>query len=91
MRPIDCDIDLRRWRTDDGESNAEQIQRLLVHLPRVMEEELTERQRQIITMHFYQELTVTEIARRLGVNPSTVSRSLQRSAQKLQRFLRCTV
>ena len=39
-------------------------------------------------MHFDQNQTVSQIARELGVNPSTVTRSLQRSKRRLYRCLR---
>ena len=84
-------FDLRHWRTEEGESTTERVARVLTHLPRAMEEELTPRQRQILEMHFFEDLTVTQIARRLGVRPSTVSRSLQRSARKLNHILRYSV
>ena len=93
MAPTGSDrsFDLRHWRTGDGDSNTERIARLLEHLPRAMEEELTARQRQIVEMHFYEDLTVTQIAQQLKVHPSTVTRTLQRSAEKLQRVLRYTL
>ena len=91
MTSIESEYSLRRWRTEDGESNAEQRRRLLEHLPRAMEEELTERQRQILQLHFYEEKSVSQIARELHLHPSTVTRSLQRSAQRLQRILRYTI
>lgn len=53
--------------------------------------ELTPRQRQMVDMQFQEELTVTEIARRLGVNKSTVSRCLRRARQRLYSRLRFTL
>lgn len=82
---------LRRWRTEDAETNREQLARLIAHLPVAVREELTDRQRQVLTMHFYEEKTVCQIARELHLNPSTVSRTLQRATQRLYRILRYTV
>ncbi|MBE6918338.1 MAG: sigma-70 family RNA polymerase sigma factor [Ruminococcaceae bacterium] len=88
MRIISSDsIDLRRWRTEHGESNREQLQRLLEHLPRAMEQELTERQRQVVEMYFYRNMSEVQIARELQVNPSTVCRTLQRATNRLRRVL----
>lgn len=42
-------------------------------------EALTARQRQLLRMNFEQNKTVTEIAQELGVNKSTVSRTLLRA------------
>lgn len=39
-------------------------------------------------MHFDQDLSVTQIARELHVNPSTITRTLQRAKGRLRRCLR---
>ncbi len=38
-------------------------------------------------MHFEQNMSVTEIARELGLNRSTVSRTLRRAQERLRRCL----
>lgn len=93
MRNISSDagIDLRRWHTEEGEANSEQLARLAAHLPLAIERELTERQRQMITMYFYENMNTSQIARKLQLNPSTVSRTLRRATQRLQRVLRYTM
>lgn len=91
MKPIESDFSLRCWHAGNAESNDELRQRLLAHLPRAMEQELTRRQQQIVYLHFYEKKSVSQIARELHVHPSTVSRSLQRSARRLQQVLRYTV
>ena len=91
MTPIESDFSLRRWRAENAGSNEEQRRRLLALLSQATRTELTERQRQIVHLHFYEEKSVTQIARELNLHPSTVSRSLQRSARRLQRVLRYTV
>ena len=82
---------LRHWRSAEGDEPSEKLARLVAHLPRAIEEELTPRQRQIVHLHFYDGLSVTQIAQQLNVHPSTVTRSLQRSARKLQHILLYTV
>ena len=93
MRHINCnrDFDLRRWRSENGESNSEQMARLLAHLPRAMEEELTHRQQQVVEMYFFRNMTQTQIAQALQVHPSTVQRTLHRASLRLQRVLVYTV
>ena len=77
------------WRRGlDGGGNAEQLERLLAYLPQAIEEELTDRQRQMVGMYFYQNMNASQIARELQLNPSTVSRTLHRATQRLQRVLR---
>ena len=60
----------------------------LQRIRRVIKEELTELQREIITAYYFQEMNIPEIARMRGVNKSTISRTLKRAEQKLQRYLR---
>ena len=60
-----------------------QIRRIL----RVMERELTEKQRRTLMAYYFDELTPAEIARRQGVHRSTVTRSLKRAEARLRRHL----
>ena len=55
---------------------------------RVIREELTENQRQILLAYYIQNRTIPQIAEDRGVNKSTVSRTLHRAEGKLRRFLR---
>ena len=53
-----------------------------------MQQELTPRQREILQMRFTGGMSITGIAKELGLNKSTVSRSLTRSVERLYRSLR---
>lgn len=85
--PLDI-ASLRLWKQAQGGTNSEQTRRLLINLPVAVEQELTERERQILRMHFTQNMRVTDIARELGIQKSTVSRALSRATEKLYRALR---
>ena len=63
--------------------NKVQIQRML----RVMEQELTKRQRETLEAYYFEELRPAEIARRQGVHRSTVMRTLRRAENRLRRHL----
>ena len=80
---------LAQWQ-QGAEDNSRRLRRLRRRLPDAMAE-LTPRQRQMVDMQFQEELTVTEIAQRLGVNKSTVSRCLRRARQRLYSRLRFTL
>lgn len=54
----------------------------------VMLFELTDLQRQIMTDYYFHHLTIAHIAEIRGVNKSTVSRTLKRAREKVQRYLR---
>lgn len=65
-------------------SRDRQRQRLL----RVIDAELTARQREIITAYYLENRSMTEIARTHGINKSTVCRTLQRAEKRMRRCLR---
>ena len=87
-RVIDFNADLQVWMRENAEDNSEQLSRLKRNLRQARELELTPPQRQVLTMHFDQDLSVTQIARELHVNPSTITRTLQRAKGRLRRCLR---
>lgn len=60
----------------------------LKRVQRVMQEELTELQRQTLTAYYFQQQTIPQIAADRGVNKSTVCRTLRRAEEKLRRYLR---
>lgn len=55
---------------------------------RVIAEELTPIQREILLEYYIQNRKITEIARDRGIHKSTVSRTLKRAEGKLRRYLR---
>ena len=60
----------------------------LKRVQRVIREELTENQRQILLAYYIQDQTIPQIAESRGVNKSTVCRTLHRAEEKLKRYLR---
>ena len=85
--PIDI-ASLCLWRQEQSGDNQERIRRLLSDLPLAVQQELTPRQREILQMRFTGGMSITGIAKELGLNKSTVSRSLTRSVERLYRSLR---
>ena len=59
----------------------------LKRLRKVIREELTDLQREAIVGFYFQEQTISAIARARGVNKSTVCRTLHRAEQKLRKYL----
>ena len=82
--------DMVVYRRETAEDNALQMERLRRNLRQARERELTPRQQQILELRYDRQLSVTEIARELGVHPSTVSRTLKRAQERLRRCLRYT-
>ena len=54
----------------------------------VIREELTQIERETLTAYYFQEMTVVQIALARGVNKSTVSRTLRRAENRLQKYLK---
>ena len=68
--------------------NAGEHSRLKRTLIRAIREELTDRQRQVLTMYYLREMTINQIGAELEIYPSTVYRTLRRAEQRLFRCLR---
>ena len=60
----------------------------LKRVQRVIQEELTDLQRETLIAYYFQEQTLTKIAQERGVNKSTVCRTLHRAEEKLRRYLK---
>lgn len=54
----------------------------------VIDRELTWHQRRMVMGYYYEKKTVTQLAAELGVNKSTVSRTLNRARRRMSRCLR---
>ena len=78
--PIDI-ASLCLWRQEESGDNRERIRRLLSNLPLAVQQE-------ILRLRFTGGMSVTAIAEKLGLNKSTVSRSLARSMERLYKSLR---
>ena len=80
--------DMTVWLRDHAEDNSEQLERLRRGLRRAREQELTPRQREMVFLYYDRGLKMSQIAQKLGVNRSTVSRTVKRAKQRLYRCLR---
>jgi len=59
----------------------------LKRLQKMVREELTEFQREAIVGFYFQNRSISAIARARGVNKSTVCRTLHRAEEKLRKYL----
>lgn len=80
--------DLTVWNREHAADNSERLERLRRNLRQARERELTPRQRQVVDLYFDQGMTIPQIAGELGLNRSTVSRTLHRAKARLYRCLR---
>ena len=80
--------DMAAWLRANAQDNDGELLQLKRNLRMARQEALNARQRQLLRMNFEQNKTVTEIAQELGVNKSTVSRTLLRAKRRLYQCLR---
>lgn len=80
--------DLAVWNRMNAGDNSERLERLRRNLRQAREQELTPRQRQLLELYYDQGMNIPQIAKALGVNRSTVSRTLRRARDRLYRCLR---
>ena len=79
--------DMTVWLQAHDSGNQEQMERLRRHLRQARERELTPRQQQVLLLYYEQNMNCAEIARMLGLNRSTVSRTVRRARERLRRCL----
>lgn len=60
----------------------------LARIQRVIQEELTDVQREILIAYYFQEQTIPQIAAHRGVNKSSICRTLHRAEDRLRRYLK---
>lgn len=60
----------------------------LQRLRRVMDAELTEKQRRAVVGYYLDGKNIPELARQYGVNKSTISRTLRRAEDRMRRCLK---
>ena len=80
--------DMAVWLRQNASDNSEQHERLLRNLPKVIKFELTPRQRQVVVMYYFQRKNIPEIAAELGLSRSTISRTLKRGRDRIQKYLK---
>ena len=80
--------DMVRWANLMAEDNGEELTVLRRRLAGALREELTPRQREVLTLYYQGTMNMAQIGAALGVRPCTVSRTLRRGEERLRRCLR---
>ena len=83
-----ADMAMYMRQISNESTNSSQISRLKRNLIRCIQEDVTERQRTVLLMYYSQGMNMREIGEELGVDKSTVSRTIKRGEKRLQRCLR---
>lgn len=71
-----------------GTSNRQSVKALNSILNTVIEQELTQRQREVVRMYYFDGKNTIEIAEKLGLKKSTVSRTMIRARSKIRSSLK---
>lgn len=79
--------DLVSWERESAPDNEEQLERLRRNLRAARQQVLTDRQRQVLELYYDRGLTMGQIALKLHLNRSTVSRTLRRARDRLYHCL----
>ena len=69
---------------EGSDTNIRDIKKMKQILCKALKSELTERQRQCVTMYYYDDMKMKEIASTLSLSPSTVTRHIKAAQRKLK-------
>ena len=69
-------------------TNTQEMDRVKLALWRALHEDITEKQRQYLLLYYGEGMNMGQIGRQMGVDKSTVSRTIKRGEDKLRRCLR---
>jgi RNA polymerase sigma factor (sigma-70 family) len=69
-------------------TNTEELDRVKLALWRALHEDVTEKQLQYLLLYYGEGLNMKQIGQQLGVDKSTVSRTIKRGEERLRRCLR---
>lgn len=75
-------------QNENGEGNSEIKKIAIKALKKVIEEQLTTRQKQYLVLYYYNNVDMVQIAKQFGVNKSTVSRTINRARQKIYKYMK---
>lgn len=71
-----------------AEDNSAQMTKLKRNLSKALRQDVTPKQRQYLMLYYGQGMNLRQIGEQLGVNKSTVSRTMKRGRERLYRCLR---
>lgn len=80
--------DMAAYTREMASDNVQQLDRLKENLAKALRQDVTDRQRQFLMLYYGQGLNMRQIGERMGVNKSTVSRTIKRGEARLRRCLR---
>ena len=83
-----ADMAVYSRQMSETNTNSSELSRLKRNLLRALQEDVTDRQRQVLLLYYAEGMNMREIGEQIGVDKSTVSRTIKRGERRLQRCLR---
>ena len=80
--------DMAMYSRQMAADNSREVSRLKRNMIRCLREDVTEKQRQMILMYYAEGKNMREIGEQIGIDKSSVSRTIKRGERRLQRCLR---
>jgi len=80
-----ADENIRAILFDDENQKSEKLKRILV---KIIKNELTPRQEQVIEMYYFRQMNISEIGNVLEITPQAVSALMSRARLKIFRILK---
>ena len=87
MRQISFEVYENRVQSPHGPDNRRQLAVAKQAMLQILREQLSPRQKQMILLYFFEKRNIPQIAADLGINKSTVSRTLARALHNLRKKL----
>ena len=72
----------------EGKTNEDSRSRLRNILLKVIKNELTPRQKEIIMLYYFKRIDIVTIGKQLGITPASVSITMKRARLKMYRILK---
>lgn len=72
---------------DEVNSNEERLNLVKQALPKVIENRLSERQKQCVRLYYFENMNMEQTAAALGIERSSVSRTLKRARDRIKTSL----
>ena len=80
--------DMAAYALAMAEDNSEQMERLRHNVTVALREDVTPRQRECMLLYYEKQLNMRQLGELMGIDKSTVSRTIKRGETRLRRCLR---
>lgn len=76
-----------KYKEQDQETNIIEYRKIIKIMTKLIHNELSNRQKECVTMRYFEKMQVCQIAKKLKIDKSTASRHISRAKEKLKKLL----